>query len=63
MAFELATGNGKWKWTGDAPSYSSPIIATIADVKQIIAPGERTVSSVSIADGKLLGKLPRRRGT
>jgi outer membrane protein assembly factor BamB len=58
MAFELASGNEKWKWTGESPSYSSPIVATIAEVKQIIAPTERSVVSVSIADGKLLWQVP-----
>ncbi|HEV8292616.1 MAG TPA: PQQ-binding-like beta-propeller repeat protein, partial [Tepidisphaeraceae bacterium] len=58
MAFELTSGNEKWKWTGESPSYSSPIVATIADVKQIIAPTEHSIVSVSIADGKLLWQAP-----
>ena len=58
MAFELASGNEKWKWTGDSPSYSSPIVATIADVKQIIAPTEKSIVSVAVADGKQLWQVP-----
>ena len=58
MAFDLAKGDEKWKWTGDSPSYSSPIVATIADVKQIIAPTEKSIVSVSIADGKQLWQIP-----
>jgi outer membrane protein assembly factor BamB len=58
MAFDLTTGNEKWKWTGESPSYSSPIVATIADVKQIIAPTEKSIVSVSVADGKLLWQIP-----
>jgi outer membrane protein assembly factor BamB len=57
VAYDLA-GNEKWKWTGDSPTYSSPIVATIAGVKQIVAPTEKSVVSVSIADGKLLWQIP-----
>jgi len=58
LAFDLNTGNEKWKWMGDSPSYSSPIAATIADTKQIIAPTEHSIVAVSIADGKELWKVP-----
>src|SRR4029079_6716585 len=27
-AFDPNTGNVKWQWTGDGPSYASPIVAT-----------------------------------
>ena len=27
-AFDAATGNVKWRWTGDGPGYGSPVIAT-----------------------------------
>jgi len=56
VAYDLA-GNEKWKWMGESPSYSSPIVATIAEVKQIIAPTEHSIVSVSVADGKLLWQI------
>ena len=53
-AMEAATGNVKWQWTGDVPGYASPIIATIAGVRQLITQSESKVIGVNVADGKLL---------
>ena len=53
-AMDAATGNVKWQWTGDVPGYTSPIIATIAGVKQLITQSESKVIGVSMTDGKLL---------
>ena len=53
-AMDAATGNVKWQWTGDVPGYASPIIATIAGVRQLITQSESKVIGVSVADGKLL---------
>ncbi len=53
-AFDLATGNEKWKWEGDPPSYGSPVIATLGDTKQVIELTDRNLVGVSLADGKLL---------
>ncbi len=35
-AMDAATGAVKWRWTGDGPGYTSPIIATIGGTRQII---------------------------
>jgi outer membrane protein assembly factor BamB len=57
IAFDLSSGNERWKWMGESPAYASPIVATIADVKQIIAPGERSLVGISATDGKLLWQI------
>src|SRR5687767_11681489 len=36
-SFDAATGKPRWQWTGDGPGNGSPIIATIAGVRQVIA--------------------------
>jgi outer membrane protein assembly factor BamB len=54
VAYELATGNEKWKWTGDGPAYSSPVLLTLGDTKAIIAMTAKNIVGVNVADGKLL---------
>jgi outer membrane protein assembly factor BamB len=58
IAFDLATGNAKWKCEGDGPAYSSPVVATIDGVKQLVTMTEASVEGVALADGKLLWKVP-----
>jgi outer membrane protein assembly factor BamB len=58
IAFDLATGGIKWKWTGDAPAYGSPVLLTVGGVKQIVTPAEKNMVSVALADGKLLWEVP-----
>ncbi len=57
IAFDISSGNERWRWMDAAPTYGSPIIATIGEVKQIVAPTERSVAGVSVADGKLLWQI------
>jgi outer membrane protein assembly factor BamB len=57
-AFDAATGASKWTWTGDGPSYASPIVAEIAGVRQVIAQTQDNVVGVSAADGRLLWRRP-----
>jgi outer membrane protein assembly factor BamB len=58
MAFVLSTGDVKWKWDGDAPAYSSPVVMTVDGVKMVVEETEKMVVGVSVADGKLLWQLP-----
>lgn len=57
-AFDANTGSVKWSWTGDGPSYASPIAADIDGVRQVIALTQDNVVGVSIADGRLLWRRP-----
>lgn len=58
VAFDLATGEAKWKWTDDAPAYASPVLLTVDGVKQIVAMTDRLVVGISAADGRQLWQLP-----
>jgi len=58
VAYDMNTGNEKWKWSGDGPSYSSPSIMTIDGKKQLILFTEKNLMALSLADGKLLWQLP-----
>lgn len=57
-AFDLATGEAKWTWAGDAPSYGSPVVATIGDTKQVVVLTSANLIGVAVADGKLLWSTP-----
>ncbi len=57
IAFDLATGNEKWKWEGDGPAYGSPVLMTVDGTKQIVAQTEKSLAGVAAADGKLLWQV------
>jgi outer membrane protein assembly factor BamB len=56
VAYELATGNEKWKWTADGSAYASPVLITLDGKKAVVAETAKNVVAVGIADGKLLWK-------
>src|SRR5262249_16143699 len=58
IAYELASGTEKWKWTGDGPAYASPMLLTVGDSKLIVAVTDKNVVAVSAADGKLVWETP-----
>jgi outer membrane protein assembly factor BamB len=57
-AFEIETGNEKWSFVGEGPSYSSPIVIEVSGVRQIVAQAHRKIISVDLTDGKLLWSIP-----
>ena len=58
IAFDLKTGNEKWKWTGDGPAYASPILMTVEATKQLVVQAENNLMGVRLATGKLLWQIP-----
>jgi len=58
VAFDLSSGDEKWKWTAEGPAYSSPALLTVDGVKQIVTLSEKSIVGIGIADGKLLWQLP-----
>lgn len=58
MAFDLATGNLKWKWTGAGPAYASPVLMTVQGTNLIVVQTEKNLVGVSVAEGKLLWEVP-----
>ena len=58
IAYDLASGDEKWRWNGEGPEYASPALLTVEGTKQIVTLAEKSIVAVSVADGKLLWKLP-----
>ena len=57
VAFDLATGAEKWKWTAGGPSYSSPVLMSVDDTKTLLVQTERNLVGVGLADGKVLWQV------
>jgi outer membrane protein assembly factor BamB len=57
-AYDLGSGEEKWKWAGEGPSYGSPVLTTIAGVRQLVTPAEKSLIGIAVADGKLLWQSP-----
>ena len=58
MAFDLATGDVKWQWAGEAAEYGSPVLATLAGARQIVTLSEKSLIGVNVANGALLWQIP-----
>ena len=57
-AFDAETGAIKWANDTDGPAYSSPIIVTLAGVRQVVTFTQKNFVGVDVTTGKLLWKLP-----
>ena len=57
-AFDPATGNAKWQWTGDGPSYGSPIVAELGGVRQVVTFTLDNLVGVSAETGEQLWMRP-----
>jgi len=58
VAYDLTSGDEKWKWSGDSPAYSSPELMDVGGTKLIIAMTETKLVAVDAADGKLIWQTP-----
>ena len=58
IAFDAASGAPKWKWDGDGPASSSPVLMSLQGTKQVVTLTARYVVGLNLADGKLLWKVP-----
>ncbi|MEW6323404.1 MAG: PQQ-binding-like beta-propeller repeat protein [Acidobacteriota bacterium] len=57
-AFDAATGAVRWRWTGDGPSYGSPIAVELGGTRQIVTFTQDNLVGVSAASGELLWRRP-----
>jgi outer membrane protein assembly factor BamB len=54
VAYDLDKGEEKWKWTGEAPAYSSPVLMTVDGTKMLVTLTDKSLVGIGAADGKLL---------
>lgn len=58
VAYDLANGNEKWKWTGDSPAYGSPVLMTVDGTKLIVALTDTKIVALTVTDGKPVWETP-----
>jgi len=58
ISFDLAGGGPKWKWDGDGPANSSPIVMTVEGKKQLVTLTAKRLVGLDLAQGKLLCQVP-----
>ncbi len=58
VAYDLNSGEEKWRSKGGPPAYASPVLLTLGSTKAVVAESEQNVVAVNLADGKLLWKTP-----
>ena len=57
-AFDTDTGEVRWAWDGDGPSYASPLVADLTGTRQVITLSQERVIGVSASTGELLWQRP-----
>jgi outer membrane protein assembly factor BamB len=57
-AFDVNTGDVKWRWAGDGPGYGSPIIAELGGTRQIVTITQGKLVGIDPATGSLLWERP-----
>ena len=58
VAYDLTSGEQKWKWTGDGSAYGSPVIMDVGGTKLIVALTEHKIVALAAGDGKLAWETP-----
>jgi outer membrane protein assembly factor BamB len=58
VAYDLNSGEEKWKWAGEGPAYGSPVLMTVDGTKQLVTLTEQSIVGINAADGKLLWQVP-----
>lgn len=58
IAYDLSTGDEKWRWTGDGPAYASPVVMSLGGAKLIVTQTDKRIVAVNLADGKMVWEAP-----
>ena len=61
-AYDLQTGDQTWKWTGSGPAYGSPVVLTIDGTQVVVAPTDKKMVALAVADGKPLWEIDYQQG-
>ncbi len=58
FAFDAASGAAKWKWDGEGPAFSSPVVMTVQNTKMLVTLSAKSVVGLDLASGKLFWRIP-----
>lgn len=54
IAYDLKTGEEKWRWEGEGASYASPVLLTADGTKMVIAEMDKKILGLAVKNGKVL---------
>lgn len=57
-AFDVKTGDVKWKWEEDGPAYASPMLLKLGGVQQVVTQSQRAIIGVDPSSGRELWRQP-----
>jgi outer membrane protein assembly factor BamB len=57
-AYDLASGQVKWKAAETGTPYGSPVLMTVEGIKQLVTPTDKSIAGFSPGDGKKLWEFP-----
>jgi outer membrane protein assembly factor BamB len=58
IAYDLNTGEEKWRWEGEGASYASPVLLTADGTKLVIAEMDKKILGLAIQNGKAMWETP-----
>lgn len=58
IAYDLATGDSKWKWTDDGTAYASPALLSVGGTRLMVTLTAKKVVGLRLADGKTAFEAP-----
>ncbi len=58
IAYDLASGTEKWRWTGDGAAYASPVLLTVDGTPYALTQTDTKMVALALADGKLAWETP-----
>jgi outer membrane protein assembly factor BamB len=58
VAYDLNSGDEKWKWSADGTAYASPVLMEVGGAKAIVAETDKNIVALNAANGKVLWQSP-----
>lgn len=58
IAYDLNTGEEKWRWEGEGASYASPVLLTTDGTKLVIAEMDKKILGLAVQNGKVMWQTP-----
>lgn len=62
IAYDLQSGEERWRWDGDGPSYGSPVMMTVGDMRLVVAPTSENLVALTVSDGEQKWQIPYEQG-
>jgi outer membrane protein assembly factor BamB len=58
VAYDLASGDEKWRWEGGSPAYASPSLLSAGGAQYVIAETENKIVALNLSNGALAWETP-----